>query len=69
MAVVRDLSTIDVVWFKSVINNTLKDFPQVEWLHEEQKDFIKKGSIEDVFAILSTGFGKSLIFELFPQVT
>jgi len=27
--------------FKSVINNTLKDFPKVECLHEEQKDCIK----------------------------
>ena len=40
MVTVRDLSTSDVV-FKSVINNTLKDFPLVEYLCEEQKDCIK----------------------------
>ena len=41
MVTVRDLSTSDAV-FKSVINNTLTDFPLVEYLCEEQKDCIKK---------------------------
>ena len=35
MAAVRDLSTSDAV-FKSVINNMLKGFPQVECLREEE---------------------------------
>ena len=54
MAAVEDLSMSDAV-FNSVINNTLKDFPKVECLHKE-KDCIKIWSMEDVFAILSTGF-------------
>ena len=40
MAAVRDFSTSDSV-FKSVINDTLKDFPLVEYLCEEQMDCIK----------------------------
>ena len=68
MAAVRDLSTSDAV-FKSMINNALKDFPYVECLHEEQKVCMKNMvNGKDVFAILPTGFGKSLIFQLFPRV-
>ena len=44
---------------KPVINNTLKDFPQVECLCKEQKDYIKIWSMKEVFAILPTGFGRS----------
>ena len=39
---------------KSVINNTLKDFPQVECLYEEKKDSIHIWLMEGVFAILPT---------------
>ena len=67
MAAVRYLSTNDAV-FKSVINNTLKNFPQVECLREEQKNCIKIQSIKDLFAVLPTGFGKSLLLKLFPRV-
>ena len=64
MAAVRDLSTSDAV-AKSVINNTLKDFPRVEFLCEEQKDCIKNMvNGKDLFSSLQsssrTGFGKSL---------
>lgn len=45
---------------KYVITNMLKDFPQVECLCKEQKDFIKIWSMEDVFAILPTALGKRL---------
>ena len=69
MAAVRDLSTSDAV-FKSMTNNTLEhveDFPYEECLREEQKDCMKNMvNGKDVFAILPTGFGKSLIFQLFP---
>ena len=47
MAAVRDLSMSYTV-FKPVINITLKDFPKVECLHEEQKNCIKLWSVEDV---------------------
>ena len=45
------------------------NFPNVEAKHEEQRNCLKclVGRI-DVFAILPTGFGKSLIFQLFPQI-
>ena len=55
LAAVRDLSTSDAM-FKSVINNTLKDFPDVECLCEEQKDCMKIWSMKKVFAILPIGF-------------
>lgn len=56
VAVVRDLSVSDAV-FKSVISNMLKDFPQVECPHEEEKDCMKIWSLEDVLTILPSGFG------------
>ena len=62
MAVVGDLSTSDAV-FKSIINNTLEDFPYMEYLLEEQKDCMKNMvNGKNVFATLPTVFGKSLIF-------
>ena len=64
MTAVRDLSTSDVV-FRSVINNTLKE----ECNRKEQKPCVKIWSMEDVFAILSTGFRKSLICQFFRVVS
>lgn len=43
-------------------NNILKDFCQVEWLREEQRNCIKICSMEDVFAIFYASFGTSLIW-------
>ena len=41
----------------------------MECLREEQKDCMKNMvNGKDVFAILPTGFGKSLIVQLFPRV-
>ena len=47
----------------------LSDFPNVEVKREEERNCLKHvvGRI-DVFAISPTGFGKSLIFQLFPQI-
>ena len=69
MVVVRDLSTSYAVFKSKINNNTLEEFPYLECLREEQKDCMKNMvNGNDIFAILSTGFRKSLIFQLFPQV-
>ena len=44
-----------------MINNRLRDFPQVECLREEETGYIKIRSIKDVFAILTL----FTIFQLF----
>ena len=41
---------------------------QGEGLRKKQKDSIKLCSMEDVFAIFPTGFAKSLMCQLFPQI-
>ena len=53
--------------FELATNTALSDFPNVEAKCEEQRNCLKHlVSRKDVFAILSTGFGKSLIFQLLP---
>ena len=55
--------------FELATNTALSDFPNVEAKREEQRNCLKHvvGRI-DVFAISPTGFGKSLIFQLFPRI-
>ncbi|CAH3042777.1 unnamed protein product, partial [Porites lobata] len=47
----------------------MSDFPNVEAKREEQRNCLKYvvGRI-DVFAMSPTGFGKRLIFQLFPRI-
>ena len=59
MAVMTD-STSRHAEFELATNTALSDFPNVEAKREV-------GRI-DVFAILPTGFGKSLISQLFPRI-
>ena len=60
----------DETEFNAVLENCLRDFPQVKVLRKEQKAcFLNLARGGDVFAILPTGFGKSLIFQLFPRVS
>ena len=55
--------------FTQIMNDCLKDFPNVKELRVEQRTFlINLAHGKDVFAILPTSFGKSLIFQLFPRV-
>ena len=55
--------------FTRIVNSCLKDFPNVKELRKEQRTcLINLARGKDVFAILPTGFGKSLIFQLFPRV-
>ena len=55
--------------FELAINTALSDFSNVESKREEQRNCLKHvvGRI-DVFAIPPTGFGKRLIFQLFPRI-
>ena len=68
MAVMRD-STSRQAEFELATTTALSDFPNVEAKREEQRNCLKLlvGRI-DVFEILPTGFGRSLIFRLFPRI-
>ena len=62
MAVMTD-STSRHAEFELATNTALSDFQNVVAKREEQR----KGR-KDVFTISPTGFGKSLIFQLFPRI-
>ena len=68
MVVMTD-STSRHAEFELATNTALRVFPNVEAKREEQRNCLKHvvGRI-DVFAISPTGFGKSLIFQLFPRI-
>ena len=55
--------------FELATNTELSDFPNVEAKCKDQRNCLKHvvGRI-DVFAISPTGFGKGLIFQLFPLI-
>jgi len=60
------LNHVDI---KATINNTIEHFLYVISFCDEQKiclNLVHQG--QDVFAILPTGSGESLIFQLFPQI-
>ena len=70
MACVSQARGFDETEFDAVLENCLRDFPQVKVLRKEQKAcLLNLARGKDVFAILPTGFGKSLIFQLFPRVS
>ena len=70
MASVSHARGFDETEFNTVLENCLRDFPQVKVLRKEQKAcLLNLARGKDVFAILPTGFGKSLIFQLFPRVS
>ena len=50
--------------FELATNTALVDFSNVEANREEQRNDLK----HLVFAIAPTGFGRSLIFQLFPRI-
>ena len=54
---------------KATTNNTIEHFLYVKSFCDKQKiclDLVRQG--QDVFAILPTGSGESLIFQLFPPI-
>ena len=53
----------------SILNDCLRDFPNIQALRKEQQVcLVNLARGKDVFAILPTGLGKSLIFQLFPRI-
>ena len=53
----------------SISADCLQDFPNIQALRKEQQlCLVTLARGKDVFAILPTGFGKSLIFQLLPQL-
>ena len=55
--------------FEQALQNSLRDFSHIPRLKEEQKLCLESvAKRRDVFGILPTGFGKSLIFQLLPRV-
>ena len=52
----------------SILDDCLQDFPNIQALRKEQQLCIVNLALgKDIFAILPTSFGKSLIFQLFPR--
>ena len=53
----------------SMLDDCLQDFPNIQTLGKEQQlCLVNLARGKDIFAILLTGFGKSLIFQLFPRL-
>ena len=53
----------------SILADCLQDFPNIQALRKEQQlCLVTLARGKDVFAILPTGFGRSLIFQLLPQL-
>ena len=66
VACARDLEEAELT---SILDNCLQDFPNIRALRKEQQIcLVNLARGKDVFAILPTGFGKSLIFQLFPRL-
>ena len=55
--------------FHLELGDCLQDFPNIQALRKEQQlCLVNLACGKDIFALLPTGFGKSLIFQLFPRL-
>ena len=55
--------------FERALKVSLESFPHIRGLNKEQICCLQSAAIKlDVFGILPTGFGKSLIFQLLPRL-
>ncbi|XP_031575438.1 uncharacterized protein LOC116309047 [Actinia tenebrosa] len=55
--------------YREILQRNLRAFPNISALKPEQEDCILAVlDKKDVFGILPTGFGKSLIFQLLPRI-
>ena len=53
----------------SILDDCLQEFPNIQVLRKEQQlRLVNLDHGKDIFAILPTGFGKNLIFQLFPRL-
>ena len=65
----RDLNESDEATISTALKECLGDFPFIKELRKEQNTcLVNLARGKDVFAILPTGFGKSLIFQLFLRL-
>ena len=65
-ACARDFEESELI---SILDDCLQDFPNIQTLRKEQQLCrVNLARGKDVFAILPTGFGESLIFQLFPRL-
>ena len=55
---------------EEAIESALESFPNIDCLKDEQKKCIAALQLQkkDVLGLLPTGFGKSLIFQLYPRI-
>ena len=54
---------------EEAIESALESFPNIDCLKDEQKKCIAALlQKKDVLGLLPTGFGKSLIFQLYPRI-
>ena len=66
---VMALCNLDDSALSCVLDECLQHFPDIRDLRKEQKTcLLNLARGKDVFAIMPTGFGKSLIFQLFPRL-
>ena len=70
MAAAKRARDLDESTISTALKECLRDFPNIKELRKEQKTcLVNLARGKDVFAILPTGFGKSLIFQLFPRLS
>jgi len=55
--------------FAKALSDSLRDFIPTTWLKDEQKLCLRTvEKRKEVFGVLHTGFGKSVIFQILPRV-
>lgn len=66
---VADVENVENDLFEKALSDSLRDFVHITQLKVEQKHCLRSlVEKKDVFGILPTGFGKSIIFQILPRV-
>ena len=64
-----DVENVENDLFEKALSDSLRDFVHITQLKVEQKHCLRSlVEKKDVFGILPTGFGKSIIFQILPRV-